>query len=71
MKQVLADGPALRWLVDEDRARWGVLAEPGRIRDLEEFDAAVAWGLEHRPKTKEAVARIRLFRPARSRAPNT
>jgi hypothetical protein len=41
------------------------------VGDLEEFDAAVAWRLEHRPKTKEAVVRIRLFRPAGSRSPNT
>src|SRR5918995_2520002 len=70
LKQALADRPALRWLVDVDGARWGILAELGRIRDLEKFDAAVAWMLEHQPKTKEAVARIRLFRMGRSRSPN-
>jgi hypothetical protein len=66
LKQVLADSPALKWLVDVDGARWSILAELGRIRDLEKFDAAVAWVLEHRPKTKEAVRRIRLLRTGRS-----
>ena len=70
LKQALADRPALRWLVDVDGARWGILAEVGRLRDLEKFDAAVAWVLEHQPKTKEAVARIRLFRTGKSRSPN-
>jgi hypothetical protein len=70
LKQALADRPALRWLVDVDGARWGILAELGRLRDLEKFDAAVAWVLEHQPKTKEAVRRIRLFRTGRSSSPN-
>jgi hypothetical protein len=70
LKQALADRPALRWLVDVDGARWGILAELGRIRDHEKFDAAVAWVLEHQPKTKDAVRRIRLFRTGRSRSPN-
>jgi hypothetical protein len=70
LRQALADRPALRWLVCEDGARWGILAELGRIRDLEKFEAAVAWVLEHQPKTKEAVARIRLLRTGRSSSPN-
>ena len=70
LKRALAERPALRWLVDEDGARWGILAELGRIRDLDKFDAAVAWVLEHQPKTKEAVARIRPFRTGKSRSPN-
>ncbi len=70
LKRVLTGRPALRWLVDEDGARWGILAELGRIRDLDKFDAAVAWVLEHRPKTEEAVARIRPFRIGKSRSPN-
>jgi hypothetical protein len=65
LKQALADRPALRWLVDEEGARWGILVELGRIRDPEKFSVAVAWILEHRPKTKEAVARIRRFRAGR------
>ena len=78
MKQALADKPALRWLVDEEGARWGILIELGRIRDPEKFDGAVEWVLEHRPKSKEAVARIRRFRagcrvslPAGSDRPGT
>jgi hypothetical protein len=70
LQQALADRPALKWLVDVDGARWGILAELGRIRDHEKFDAAVAWVLEHQPKTKEAVSRIRLFRMGRSGSPN-
>jgi hypothetical protein len=62
LKQALANRPALRWLVDEEGARWGILVELGRIRDPEKFDAAVAWVLKHRPKTTEAVARIRPHR---------
>ncbi len=71
LEQALADRPALRWLVNEEGARWSILAELGRIRDPEEFDAAVWWVLEHRPKTKEAVARIRRLRTGKSRSPNT
>jgi hypothetical protein len=71
LKRALAERPALRWLVDEDGARWGILAELGRIRDLDKFDAAVAWLLEHQPKTKEAVARIRPFRTGKSRSPTS
>jgi hypothetical protein len=70
LKQTLAGRPALRWLVNEEGARWGILAELGRIRDLEKFDAAVAWVLEHRPKTKETVARLRHFRIGKSRSPD-
>jgi len=70
LEQALADRPALRWLVNEEGARWGILAELGRIRDLEKFDASVAWVLEHRPKTKEAVTRIRHLRTGKSRSPN-
>jgi hypothetical protein len=70
LEQALADRPALRWLVNEDGARWSILTELGRIREPEKFDAAVRWVLEHRPKTKEAVARIRRLRTGKSRSPN-
>jgi hypothetical protein len=70
LKQALADRPALKWLVDVDGARWGNLAELGRLRNLEKFDAAVAWVLEHQPKTKEAVRRIWLFRTGKGGSPN-
>ena len=71
LKRALVDGPALWWLVDEKGARWGILAKLGRIRDREEFDAAVRWVLEYRPRTKEAVAEIRRLRTGKSRPPDT
>ena len=71
LKRALVDRPALWWLVDEKGARWGILAELGRIRDREEFDAAVRWVLEYRPRTKEAVAEIRRLRTGKSRPPDT
>jgi hypothetical protein len=71
LEQALAERPALRWLVNEEGARWGILAELGRIRNLEKFDAAVWWVLEHRPKTKEAVAQLRHFRFGKSKSPDT
>jgi hypothetical protein len=64
---VLVSGPMSRRQMQN---RLYALVELGRIRDLEKFDAAVASVLEHRPKTKEAVARIRLFRTGKSRSPN-
>jgi len=67
----LADRPALEWLVSEEGARWAILAELGRIRDLGAFDTAVRWVLEYRPKTKEAVAEIRRFRIGQSKPPDT
>jgi hypothetical protein len=60
--RALDSRPALRWLVDEDGARWGILTELGRIRDPESFDFAVRWVLENRPKTKEATTEIRQLR---------
>jgi hypothetical protein len=71
LKRALSERPALRWLVDEEGARWGILAELGRIRDPEKFDVAVWWVLEYRPKTKEAVPHLRRFRTGRSRHPDT
>jgi hypothetical protein len=71
LEQALTDKSALKWLVDEEGARWGILAELGRIKDLEKFDAAVTWVLEHRPKTNEAVALLRRFRTGKSRPPHT
>lgn len=71
LERALTGRPALRWLVNEGGARWGILAELGRIRDPEKFDDAVGWVLEYRPKTKEAVVRIRHFRTGKSRPPDT
>ena len=62
LKQTLADRPALRWLVDEEGARWAVLTELGRIRDAGQFDTAVTWVLANQPRTGEAVSWIRRFR---------
>lgn len=70
LKHALADRPALRWLLDEEGARWAVLTELGRIRDTGQFDAAVTWVLAHRPRTGEAVSRIRRFRTGRTEAPD-
>lgn len=71
LEQALADRPALRWLVNEEGARWGILAELGRIREPEKFDVAVAWVLGRQPKTREAVARLRRFRIDGTRSSNT
>jgi hypothetical protein len=58
----LAGRPALRWLADEEGARWGVLTELGRIGELEPFEEAVEWVLKVRPHTEEAKAYICRFR---------
>jgi hypothetical protein len=58
----LASRPELRWLVDEQGARWEVLSELGRIREPERFQAAVGWVIRTRLKTKEATIKIRRFR---------
>jgi hypothetical protein len=60
----LARRPALRWLADEEGARWGVLTELGRIGEPEAFEEAVRWVLENRPHTEEAKAYICGFRSA-------
>lgn len=70
LRQVLVDRPALRWLVDEEGARWGILTELGRIKNPEKFHVMVGWVLKCRPKTKEAVRRIRHFRTGRSKPPD-
>jgi hypothetical protein len=54
----LARRPALRWLADEGGARWAVLAELGRIGELETFDEAVEWALEKRPRLEEVRAYV-------------
>jgi hypothetical protein len=58
----LAARPALRWLVDEEGARMGILTELGRIRDRAVFEAAVGWVLRDRPNTDEARAGLRRLR---------
>jgi hypothetical protein len=55
----LADRPRLRWLVDEEGARWAVLAQLGRIGDPWAFEEFVEWALENRPRPEEAGAYVR------------
>ena len=62
----LAKRPALRWLADEKGARWGVLAELGRLGEPEAFEAAVEWALESRPRPEEARAHVCRLRSAAS-----
>jgi hypothetical protein len=64
----LAARPRLRWLADEEGARWAVLAQLGRIGDPGAFEEAVEWALENRPRPEEAAAYVRRLRslpPAR------
>jgi hypothetical protein len=58
----LAARPELRWLADEEGARWAVLRELGRIGDPETFEEAVAWALEVRPSPEQAGAHVRRLR---------
>jgi hypothetical protein len=52
----LARRPELRWLADEEGARWDVLAELGRIGRRDAFDEAVEWTVKARPRPDEARA---------------
>ena len=54
----LAGRPELRWLADEQGARWAVLAELGRIGERGAFDEAVEWALEAHPQPYEARAYV-------------
>ena len=54
----LAARPQLRWLADEEGARWAVLRELGRIGDPEAFEEAVAWALQNRPSPEQAEAHV-------------
>jgi hypothetical protein len=54
--------PRLRWLADEEGARWAVLAELGRIGDPVAFEDAVEWALENWPRPEEAAAHVRRLR---------
>ena len=63
----LAARPRLRWLADEEGARWAVLAELGRIGDPVAFEEAVEWALENRPRPEEAGAYVRRLRPGTHR----
>lgn len=65
----LARRPDLRWLADEEGARWAVLTELGRIGEPEVFEEAVEWALENRPSREEAKAYVCRLR-ARTRRPD-
>jgi hypothetical protein len=54
--------PRLRWLADEEGARWGVLKELGRIGDPEAFEQAVDWALQARPTPEETRSYVRRLR---------
>jgi hypothetical protein len=58
----LAARPQLRWLADEEGARWDVLAELGRLGDPGAFEEAVAWALQNRPSPEQAGAHVRRLR---------
>ena len=64
----LAARPRLRWLADEEGARWAVLAQLGRIGDLRAFEEAVEWVLQNRPHPEEAGAYVRRFRSGAERS---
>jgi hypothetical protein len=58
--------PELRWLANEQGARWAVLAELGRIGEPKAFEEAVEWALETRPKPDEARACVLLSAGSRT-----
>jgi len=71
MIPTLARRPELRWLEDEEGARWAVLTELGRIGESGAFEEAVEWALENRPSLEETSAYIRRFRLRRHRPVGT
>ena len=54
----LARRPELRWLADEEGARWDVLRQLGRIGEKEIFDEAVAWTLQNRPSLEQIGSHV-------------
>ena len=64
----LAARPRLRWLADEEGARWAVLAQLGRIGDPGAFEEAVEWALENRPSPEETGAHVRRLRSGAGRS---
>jgi hypothetical protein len=67
----LARRPDLRWLADEEGARWAVLRELGRISDPDTFEEAVDWVLENHPTPEEAKTYIRHRRARRPHSART
>lgn len=66
----LARRPELRWLANEEGARWAVLAELGRIGEPRAFEDAVAWALEACPHPEEARAYVLLSTGSRTHRPD-
>ena len=62
--------PELRWLTDEEGARWAILRELGRIGEPDMFGEAVEWVLENHPSPEGARIYIRRLR-ARARRPHS
>jgi hypothetical protein len=50
--------PDLRWLADEEGARWAVLRELGRIGESGAFEEGLQWVLKNRPSPEEARAYV-------------
>ena len=66
----LARRPELRWLANEQGARWAVLAELGRVGEPKAFEEAVEWALEARPHPEEVRAHVLLSAGFRTHGPD-
>jgi hypothetical protein len=60
----------LRWLADEQGARWAVLAQLGRVGEPRVFEEAVEWVLAARPYPEEVRARVLLSAGSRTHWPD-
>src|SRR5918997_6340803 len=66
----LARRPELRWLANEQGARWAVLAQLGRIGEPKAFEEAVEWALEARPHPEDVRAHVLLSAGSRTHWPD-
>ena len=66
----LTERPELRWLADEEGARWAVLAQLGRVGEPKAFEEAVEWVLEARPHPKDVRAHVLLSAGSRTHWPD-
>jgi hypothetical protein len=66
----LARRPELRWLADEQGARWAVLAQLGRVGERKVFEEAVEWALEARPHPEEVRTHVLLSAGSRTHWPD-
>ena len=66
----LAGRPELRWLADEEGARWAVLAQLGRVGERKVFEEAVEWALEARPHPEEVRTHVLLSAGSRTHWPD-